>query len=61
MPNPTYQMEWHSKDHTEVSLGVKKIKNVNPLTPMSDQDRISPHNIKTKPGRQEIRAKKNTN
>ena len=28
---------------------------------MSDQDRISPHNIKTKPGRQEMRTKKNTN
>ena len=30
---------------------------VNSLTPMSDQDRISPHNINTKSRRQMIRTK----
>ena len=30
-------------------------------TPMSDQDRISPHNINTIPSRQVVRIKKNIN
>ena len=30
-----------------VTLGLKGLSWVNPLTPMSDQDRISPHNIST--------------
>ena len=33
----------------------------NPLTPMSDQDRISPYNINTISGRQVMRKKKNIN
>ena len=32
--------------------------NVNPLTPMSDQDRISPYNVNTISSRQEMRIKK---
>ena len=37
-------------------------KNVtNPLTPMSDQDRISPHNVNTISSRQGMRLKKNRN
>ena len=32
---------------------------VNPLTPMSDQDRISPYNINTISSRQVMRIKKN--
>ena len=34
---------------------------VNPLTPMSDQDRISPYNINTILSRQVMRIKKNIN
>ena len=33
----------------------------NPLTPMSDQDRISPYNINTISTRQVMRIKKNIN
>ena len=33
----------------------------NPLTPMSDQDRISPYNIDTISSRQGMRVKKNIN
>ena len=32
---------------------------INPLTPMSDQERISPHNINTISSRQVMRIKKN--
>ena len=34
---------------------------LNPSTPMSDQDRISPHNINTISTKQVIRIKKNIN
>ena len=34
---------------------------VNSLTPMSDQDRISPYNINTKLSKQVMRTKKNIN
>ena len=34
---------------------------LNPLSPMSDQDRISPYNIKTKSARKVMRIKKNIN
>ena len=34
---------------------------VNPLTPMSDQDRISPYNINTISSRQVMRIKKSIN
>ena len=34
---------------------------LNPLTPMSDQDRISPYNINTISSRQVTRIKKNNN
>ena len=34
---------------------------VNPFTPMSDQDRISPYNINTISSRQVMRIKKNIN
>ena len=34
---------------------------INPLTPMSDQDRISPYNINTISSRQVMRIKKNIN
>ena len=33
----------------------------NPLTPMSDQDRISPNNINTKSTKRVMRIKKNIN
>ena len=33
----------------------------NPSTPMGDQDRVSPYNINTIPGRQMMRIKKNIN
>ena len=39
--------EWHSA--------------VNPLTPVSDQDRISPYNINTVSSRQVMRKQKNIN
>ena len=38
-----------------------RIKRVNPLTPMSDQDKISPYNIHTISRRQVMRVKKNIN
>ena len=34
---------------------------VNPLTPMTDQDRISPYNINTISSRQMMRIRKNIN
>ena len=34
---------------------------LNPLTHMSDQDRISPYNINTRPSRQVMRIEKNLN
>ena len=34
---------------------------VDPLTPMNDQDRISPYNINTISSRQVMRIKKNIN
>ena len=37
------------------------LKGVNPSTPMSDQDRISPYNITTISSRQVMRIKKNIN
>ena len=43
----TYNMVWESK--------------VNPLTPMSDQDRISPYNINTISNRQVMQRKRNIN
>ena len=38
-----------------------ELKCLNPLIPMSDQDRISPYNINTISGRQVMRIKKNIN
>ena len=43
------------------SLQPTCIRSVNPLTPMSDQDRISPYNINTISSRQVMRIKKNIN
>ena len=37
---------------------IKKLVLINPLTPMSDQDRISPYNINTISSRQVMRIKK---
>ena len=48
-----------------VMMTVKKNRicwpKLNPLTPLSDQDRISPHNIITIPIRKVIRIQKNIN
>ena len=41
--------------------GQDNSKSFNPLTPMSDQDRISPYNISTISSRQVMRIKKNIN
>ena len=41
--------------------GQDNSKSFNPLTPMSDQDRISPNNIRTISSRQVMRIKKNIN
>ena len=41
--------------------GQDNSKFFNPLTPMSDQDRISPNNISTISSRQVMRIKKNIN
>ena len=41
------------------SLQYHEIPHFNPLTPISDQDRIPPYNIKTISSRQVIRMKKN--
>ena len=38
-----------------------ELKCLNPITPMSDQDRISPYNINTISSRQVMRIKKNIN
>ena len=39
-------------------LIINRVDDVNPLTPMSDQDRISPYNINTMASRQVMRIKK---
>ena len=41
--------------------GNKLLKKINPLTPMNDQDRISPYNINTISNRQVMRINKNIN
>ena len=46
--------------HRQVASPVS-LSSLNPLTPMSDQDRISPHNISTISNRQVMRIKKNMN
>ena len=51
-------------ENSHVVSKIKKFQSellisVNPLTPMSDQDRISPYNINTKPTRWVTRIKKN--
>ena len=52
-------------DYQETFLNRKQIPwsltLLNPLTPMSDQDRISPYNIYTISCRQVMRIKKNIN
>ena len=40
---------------------MKQIIPINPLTPMSDQNRISPNNINTISSRQVVRIKENIN
>ena len=54
---------WCWKSYLRVALKEYKtlLQFVNPLTPMSDQDRISPNNINTISSRQEMRMKKNIN
>ena len=39
----------------------REIRLINPLTPVSDQDRISPNNINTKSIKQVMRITKNIN
>ena len=55
--NSPHQYQW--------KFIVKSLENmdidVNPLTPMSDQDRISPYNIKIISSRQVMRKKNNIN
>ena len=48
------------KCHPDTIVKVTK-QLINPLTPMTDQDRISPYNINTISTRYEMRMKKNTN
>ena len=52
---------WCRKSYLRVALKEYKtlLQFVNPLTPMSDQDRISPNNINTISSRQVMRIKKN--
>ena len=54
---------WCRKPYLRVALKEYKtlLQFVNPLTPMSDQDRISPNNINAISSRQEMRMKKNIN
>ena len=40
---------------------IQKVNNFNPLTPMSDQERIFPYNINKRSRRQVMRVKKNLN
>ena len=42
-------------------IGTKRNMLFNPLSPMNDQDRISPYNVITISGRQVMRIKKNIN
>ena len=51
---------WHHKNKYKGDKNKEEIL-VNPLTPMSDQDRISPYNINTISTRQVMRIKKNIN
>ena len=48
------------RGHRTVYLNSKEKFFINPLTPVSDQDRISPYNINTMSSRQVTRIKKNT-
>ena len=41
-------------------LIINRVDDVNPLTPTSDQDRISPYNVNTMASRQVMRIKKET-
>ena len=51
---------WHYKNKYKGDKNKEEIL-VNPLTPMSDQDRISPYNINTISFRQAMRIKQNIN
>ena len=51
---------WHYKNKYKGDKNKEEIL-VNPLTPMSDQDRISPNNINIISTRQVMRIKKNIN
>ena len=42
-------------------MKIKKLRVLNPLTSVSDQERISPYNINTLPIRLVMRLKKNIN
>ena len=52
-------------DYSLILVELKEIKlkeiKLNPFTPTSDQDRISPYNINTISGRQVMRIEKNIN
>ena len=50
---------FHSVTTSVESLASFSQNDFNPLTPMSDQDRISPYNINTISTRQVMRIKKN--
>ena len=50
-----------AKSKTWTSQPSIQYTNLNPLTPMSDQDRISPYNINTISSRQVLRTTKNLN
>ena len=52
---------WAGNPSLRVSQLSFKGFNLNPLTPMSDQDIISPYNIDTISSKQVIRIKKNIN
>ena len=66
--NVTQKLANFVKNYSFLRLEISRLaetnlpaRSFNPLTPMSDQDRISPYNINTISGRQVMRKKKNIN
>ena len=69
--NPSYRNAWRIAEQFPGMKGLiifgilleegKKMLGINPLTPMSDQDRIAPYNIKTISIRRVMRMRKNIN
>ena len=59
--DPTFRQRQRSSLSQGSIFSESLLRNLNPLTPISDQDRISPYNINTISSRKVLRIKKNIN